>query len=334
MLTKFNEIIELIRKARINALKSVNKQLIDLYWNVGEYISRKIEQEEWGKNTVEELSYYIIQNEPEIKGFSPRNIWRMKQFYDTYRDYPILSTLLTEISWSANLNILSKTKSIEEKEFYIKLAIKENYSVRELERQIDSGYYERAILATTSQDNKILSTVLREIHPQTSNYFKDTYVLDFLNLPDVHSEFQLKKAISNNLKSFILEIGKDFTFVGEEFQLQVGKKDFYIDLLFFHRELCCLVAFELKIDEFKPEYLGKLNFYLEALDRDVKKTHEKPSIGVLLCKSKDSDVVEYAMSRNLSPTLVAEYYTKLIDKKLLQAKLQEFYELAEINRDV
>ena len=331
MLTKFNDVLEIIRKARYNALKTVNKHLIDLYWNVCEYVSKKVENDGWGKGTVNELSEFILNNEPTIKGFSSQNIWRMKQFYECYNDFPNLSTLLREINWSSNLHILSKTKSIEEKEYYIKLALKENYSVRELERQIDSSYYERAILSTPLREIKNLSTVLTEIHPNANNYFKDTYILDFLNLPESHSELQLKKGIVHNLKAFLLEIGKDFTFVGEEYQLQVGNKDFFIDLLFYHRELCCLVAFELKIDDFKPEYLGKLNFYLEALDRDVKKEQEKPSVGVLLCKSKDSDVVEYALSRSLSPTLISEYSTKLIDKKLLQAKLNEFYELAEEN---
>jgi predicted nuclease of restriction endonuclease-like (RecB) superfamily len=185
-------------------------------------------------------------------------------------------------------------------------------------------FFERNILTEAK-----LSTVLREIHPQANNYFKDTYILDFLNLAEEHTEFQLKKGIVNNLKTFLMEIGKDFTFVGEEYPLQVGSKDFYVDLLFYHRELCCLVAFELKIDDFKPEYLGKLNFYLEALDRDVKKVHEKPTVGILLCKSKENDIVEYALSRSLSPALVAEYNTKLIDKKLLERKLKEFYDNAE-----
>ncbi|MCX6145676.1 MAG: PDDEXK nuclease domain-containing protein [Candidatus Kapabacteria bacterium] len=324
MLIKFTDVVELIRSARIDALKSVNKYLIDLYWSIGEHVSNKVVSEGWGKNIVSELSDFIRTQEPNIKGFSQQNIWRMKQFYEAYKDFPNLSTLLREISWSSNLHIISKTKSIEEKEFYLRLSIKSRFSVRELERQIDSALFERNILTEAK-----LSTVLREIHPQANNYFKDTYILDFLNLAEEHTEFQLKKGIVNNLKTFLMEIGKDFTFVGEEYPLQVGSKDFYVDLLFYHRELCCLVAFELKIDDFKPEYLGKLNFYLEALDRDVKKAHEKPTVGILLCKSKENDIVEYALSRSLSPALVAEYNTKLIDKKLLERKLKEFYENAE-----
>ena len=163
----------------------------------------------------------------------------------------------------------------------------------------------------------------------TGNVFLDTYTLDFLDLPESVSERDFSSAIVNNLKNFILEIGKDFTFIGQEYRVQVGNHDYFIDLLFFHRGLSCLVAFELKIGEFKPEYVGKMNLYLEALDRDVKKANENPSVGVILCASKDDEVVEYALSRSLSPTLVSEYRLKLIDKKLLQRKLKEYVELAE-----
>jgi len=319
---QFAEVIELINKARYKALKTVNTELIDLYWQIGEYISKKVESAEWGKGIVEKLADHLKQTLPDLKGFSSQNIWRMKQVYETYRDNKKLSPLVRELSWTNNLNILSKTKSMEEKEFYIRLSIKENYTKRELIRQIDSGYYERYMLT-----DKKVSPVVTQIHPNLSRAFRDTYILDFLNLPAEFSEKDLQKAITRNLNNFILEFGKDFAFIGEEYRIQVGNNDYYIDLLFFHRDLSCLVLFELKIDDFKPEYLGKLNFYLEALDRDVKKPHENPSVGVILCKSKDSEVVEYAMSRNLSPALIAEYKTKLIDKKILEDKLQEFFEL-------
>lgn len=161
------------------------------------------------------------------------------------------------------------------------------------------------------------------------NNFKDTYILDFLNLPKTHSEKELRQNIVSNLKNFILEFGKDFAFIGQEYRIQVGNNDYFIDLLFFHRGLKCLVIIELKIDDFKPEYLGKLNFYLEALDREVKKKDENPSVGIVLCKSKDEEVVEYALSRNMSSTLVAEYRTKLIPKIILKKKLHEYCLLSE-----
>jgi len=245
----------------------------------------------------------------------------MKQFYETYKDFPKLSTALREISWSHNLAIFSRCKSPEEKEFYLKLAKQENYSFRELDRQISASLFERTMIG-----NSKLSTVLRETNAGLTNTFKSSYILDFLNLPEPHSESELQLGLVRQMKNFILELGKDFLFIGEEYRLQVGNSDFYIDLLFYHRGLQCLVAFELKADKFKPDHLGQLNFYLEALDRDVKKPNENPSIGVLLCKDKDSEVVEYALSRSLSPTMVSEYKTQLPDKKLLQQKLHELFD--------
>lgn len=174
--------------------------------------------------------------------------------------------------------------------------------------------------------NSKLSTTLRETNQNLTNTFKDSYVFEFLNISELHNERELQHGLVKQMKNFILELGKDFLFIGEEYKLQVGNSDFYIDLLFYHRGLQCLIAFELKTDKFKPDHLGQLNFYLEALDRDVRKNNENPSIGVLLCKDKDSEVVEYALSRSLSPTMVSEYKTQLPDKKLLQQKLHELFE--------
>ncbi len=318
---RFSEVILIIKQSRQNALKAVNAELIDLYWNVGGYISMKIEQSEWGDSIVAELAKYIQNNEPGIKGFSDKNIWRMKQFYEAYKDIPQISTLLREISWSHNLAIFSRCKSMEERRFYLEIARQESYSFRELDRQISASLYERTLLGDTK-----LSTLLRETHQDLTNTFKDSYVFEFLNLTQPHTENELQRGLVAQMKNFILELGKDFLFIGNEYKLQVGSSDFYIDLLFYHRGLQCLVAFELKTDKFKPEHLGQLNFYLEALDRDVRKPNEKPSIGVLLCKDQDHEVVEYALSRSLSPTLVSEYKTQLPDKRLLQQKLHELFE--------
>lgn len=177
--------------------------------------------------------------------------------------------------------------------------------------------------------NSKLSTALRESNADIANTFKDSYVFDFLNLPETFNESDLQKGLIQQMKKFILELGRDFLFISEENKVQVGNSDFFIDLLFFHRGLQCLVAFELKADKFKPEHLGQLNFYLEALDRDVKRQNENPSIGILLCKDKDSEVVEYALSRSLSPTMVAEYQTQLPDKKLLQQKIHQLFDNRE-----
>ena len=266
---------------------------------------------------------------PAMKGFTRRGIYRMKQFYETYKDNEIVSTLLTQISWSNNVIILSSTNSMEEKEFYIRMCIKNNYSARELDRQISSGYFQRYMLSDGKANQSLTQTTGEEDYPNTR--ILDTYSLEFLDLPKNYSEKDLKKSIISNMKDFILEIGKDFTYVGEEYRVQVGNEDFYIDLLFYNRTLSCLVAFELKIGKFKPEYISKMDFYLEALDRQERKENENPSVGVILCANKDEQVVEYAMSRTMSPTMVAQYTLKLIDKKLLENKLKEIKNIVEEN---
>ena len=319
---QFAEVVSLIQQTRTYVIRLANTALIDLYWNIGQYISEKIEASDWGDGVVKQLADYIAKNAPEAKGFSDKNLWRMKQFYETYNGVDEkLSPLVRQISWTNNLIILSRTKTIEEKEFYLKECIEERLSKRELNRQIDSALYERSIA-----NNIKLSPVMREIAPQAEHVFRDQYVLEFLGGKDYENENSMKAALIKQIKQFILELGKDFIFIDEEFRLQVGNSDFRIDLLFYHRELQCLVAFELKTGKFKPEHLGQLNFYLEALDRDVKKPKENPSIGVLLCKDKDNEVVEYALSRSLSPTMVAEYQLCLPDKALLQQKLRDIYE--------
>ncbi|MEF8759162.1 MAG: PDDEXK nuclease domain-containing protein [Candidatus Accumulibacter sp. UW25] len=320
----FAEVVELIQAARERALSAVNTVLIDLYWQVGKTISARIASDGWGKSTVTALSSYIQSRHLGLRGFSPQNLWRMRQFYETWCDQPELSTLLRELPWSAHLHILAKTKRPEEREFYLRMSSQQRWPVREVARQIDSALFERAVLHPPK-----LSTALRELHPGAEAVFRDAYVVEFLELPNGHREADLHQSLLRNLRRFLSEMGRDFCFIGSEVPLQVGGRDFALDLLFFHRELNCLIAIELKIGEFQPEHLGKLEFYLEALDRDLRKPHEGPSIGLLLCASKDSEVVEYALSRSLSPALVAEYWTRLPDRKLLQAKLHEFYTLTD-----
>ena len=216
-------------------------------------------------------------------------------------------------------------KTLEEREFYLKLCSKKNYSVRELERLIRSGTYERVMLS-----DKKMPSVMAELPQSANQTFKDSYIFEFLDLPIPHKEKELQTALVASLKDFILELGVGFTFMGQEYKVEVGDKKFSIDLLFFHRELQCLIAFELKTDEFSPQHLGQLEFYLEALDVDVKLPHENPSIGVLLCREKNDEVVKYALNRSVSPLVIADYETKLIPKKLLQDKLNEIYELLNV----
>lgn len=361
----FHHITRLIQEARLRTFAKVNEELVVLYYQIGKMVVEKVAGGSWGDKTVDELAGFIQEKIPGIKGFNRRGLYRMKQFYEAYapssgcvnfwkgsqgtendqeseakspkrkmnaivssivsqfktRDnqyIEFVSSVLTQLSWTHHLMILSKTKTPEEKLFYLLTAINEKLSVRELERQLNSGLFERTLLS----DQQVSSI------PKTlpEGVFKDPYIFEFLDLPEVHSESDLEKALTKNLQKFILEIGKDFTYMGNQYRIQVGNKDYHTDLLFYHRGLQCLVMFELKIEEFKPEFLGKLNFYLEALDRDVKRPEENPSIGILLCKGKDTEVVEYSLARNVSPALIADYETRLIDKDVLRKKLHELAE--------
>ncbi len=318
----FAEIAQIIEESREIAYRKVNEELIRMYWRVGKYLSDKSRDASYGDAYVDSLAAYIQQRFPGIKGFCRRKLYRMKQFYELYAGNEKLAPLLPQLSWSNHLTIMSGSKSDEEREFYVRLAIKEHYSKRQLERQMDSGYYERYML---SKDK-----LLPETFPSKQNPFLDSYVVEFLDLPNAFHENDFRKALVKGMRNFILELGKDFTFIGEEYPIQVGGEDYRIDLLFFHRSLRCLVAMELKIGKFKPEYVSKMDFYLEGLDRQIKKTDENPSVGLLLCSSKNDEVVEYAMSRTLSPMMVAQYQLQLPDKEVLRKKLQELTNIPEI----
>lgn len=323
----FNQIIDMIERRKNNAYKKVNEELILLYLDVGKFLYELIENSSYGDKITTKTANFMKTNYPEVKGFTKRNIERMIQFYKTYKDDEIATPLVTQLSWTNNLLILSGSKSSKERHFYLRLSIKENYSKRELERQISSAYYERYLLSEGNALPTTNKTIDEEDYPNTR--ILDLYSLEFLDLPNEYTESDLKNAIVKNLKDFILQVGKNFTFIGDEYRVQVGNHDLFIDLLFFHRELSCLVAFELKLGEFKAEYLGKMNLYLEALDRDVKMKNENPSVGVILCSSKDKDIVEYSLSKNLSQTLISEYQLKLIDKKVLENKLSEMKQIFE-----
>lgn len=318
--TRFAEVVALIEAARGRAYQAVNAELVAHYWELGEYISRKIASAEWGDGVVEELAADLARRYPGVRGYTRPNLFRMRQFYEAYRSNRKVSPLVRQLPWTHHLIILSQAKPVETREFYILAAIKERWPKRELERQIRSGAVLREALAT-----KKVSPAVRQTHPTAIDEFKNAYNVEFLGLAAEHTEADLHGALIRNLGRFLTELGRDFCFVGSQYPVQVGNQDFAIDLLFFHRGLQCLVAFELKVDKFKPADLGQLSFYVEALDRDVKKSNERPSIGVLLCATKDDEVVEYALARTTSPTLVAEYQTFLPPKDVLRAKLHELY---------
>lgn len=296
------------------------KQFFETY-SASEFVSRLSSQLENYFNTesqnskVSPLSTQIFESKSENQKVSalPTQLKKTEDLQEKF-----ISQILPKLSWSNHLEILSQTKSPEEKFFYLILSIKEKWSMRDLRRQLSSGYFERTILSQ-KLDREGQS-------PIPTGLFKDPYIFEFLDIPDTHSEKDLERALVQNLQKFIIEIGKGFTYMGNQYRLQVGNKDYFTDLLFYHRDLQCLVLFELKITEFEPEFLGKLNFYLEALDRDVKRSFENPSIGILLCKGKDTEVVEYAMARSTSAAIIADYETKLIPKSVLANKLHQLVE--------
>ena len=305
--TAFAEVVSLIEQARQRAYHAVDSELVGLYWRVGQYISAKLAAAVWGEGVVDHLAQHLARTMPGQRGFTRRNLFRMRQFFEAYSADEKVTPLVTQLPWTHNLIILTQSKRPEEREFYLRMAVQQRWGKRELERQFSLGAFERAVLSPAK-----VSPALTQMHgAAAAGVFKDSYSVEFLNLPADHSEADLHSGLLVQLRSFLIELGRDFCFVGSEFPVQVGGRDFALDLLFFHRGLNCLVAIELKVDRFEPEHLGKLNFYLEALDRDVRKPHENPAIGVLLCASKDSEVVEYALSRSLSPALVAQYQTQL-----------------------
>jgi predicted nuclease of restriction endonuclease-like (RecB) superfamily len=364
--SEFKQIVTLIEEARNRAFYKVNEELVLLYFKVGSLVSEKVFAGAWGENTVAELAIFIQENYPGLKGFNRRGLYRMKQFFELYtpgsevfklwldtinpnmspaatqiandtinkaiivsplatqsqyddNQYnTFVSTVLTQISWTNHLEIFSSIKQPEQILFYLIMSIKEKWNKLELRRQIKTASFERTMLSNTK-----VSTTMTQL---PTNLFKDPYIFEFLDISDTHSEKDLEKALILNFQKFILEIGKGFTYMGSQYRLQVGNKDYFTDLLFYHRDLQCLVLFDLKIQEFEPEFLGKLNFYLEALDRDIKRSFENPSIGILLCKGKDTEVVEYAMARNTSPAIITKYETRLISKSVLANKLRQLVE--------
>ena len=360
---EFTEVVNIIVQHRSKASRTINEQSLLCAWYVGGYVSKKLKREEWGSKVVSQLSEYIRSKRPDIKGFSKRNLYNMVMFYDEYSSETFAATIrkymtdkfvqsetaqiglehenaiivqsgtaqfvqsqtgqmpniLTLTTLTNHIEILCRCKSVEERLFYILYAHKEQLLVRELQRCISNQTYS-ALLS----DKTNLSKGLLETYPNSPTMFKDTYFVDFLNLPKKHSESKLKHGLIEHMKQFILELGKDFIFMDQEYRLNVGASSFKADLLFFHRGLQALVAVELKKTKFHPRDLGQLEFYLEALDRDVKRSNENPSIGIILCPDADKVVVEYAMSRSMSPTMIAEYKRILIPQEQMQQQLKEF----------
>jgi predicted nuclease of restriction endonuclease-like (RecB) superfamily len=293
-----------VRAAQYEALKAVNTELINLYWEIGKSIAEK-QSENWGKSVVATLSKELPKEFPKISGFSEANLWLMSQFYTEYQPLEILEPLVREISLSKHIAILKKCKNTQERQFYILATKKFGWTKNVLIHQIENKTFEKYLLNQTNFDR----TLSENIKNQASLAVKDEYVFDFLELADEHSEYELEQGLIQNVRSFLLEIGHNFTFVGNQYRLAVGNKEYFIDLLLYHRQLQCLVAVELKIGEFLPEYKGKMEFYISVLNDTVKLPHENSVIGIIICKSKDRTIVEYSLSTGNLPIWVATYTT-------------------------
>ena len=321
-----------VRQAQYEALKAVNVQLIDLYWEIGKSIAEK-QSESWGKSIVATLSEELQKEFPGVGGFSTTNLWLMAQFYSEYQGVVNLQPLVGEISWTKHIVILSKCKDDLQRQFYIQATSKFGWTKNVLMHQIENETYEKYLLNQTSFDR----TLPEDLKQQAHLAVKDEYTFDFLNLSEEHSESQLETALVKNIRNFLLEIGHPFTFVGNQFKVQAGSKEYFIDLLLYHRQLQCLVAVELKIGEFMPEYKGKMEFYLSILNESVKLPHENDAIGIIICKEKDRTVVEYSLKTSTMPIGVATYTTTaklpsqykelLPGREEIAAKIEEYFGL-------
>ena len=292
-----------IRNSQYEAMKAVNKTLINLYWGIGKEIYNQQQEKGWGKSIVEVLAKEIKKEFPDVQGFSARNLWNMRIFYIEYKDNEILQPLVAEISWTKNIVIMEKCKEPLEREFYIKMTKKYGWTKDVLINQIENKSYEKYLLNQTNFDE----TLPEKYKNQAKLAVKDEYIFHFMELSEQHSEKELELSLVNNIKSFLEEMGGNFAFMGNQYRINVGGEDFYIDLLLYHRSLKSLVAIELKIGDFKPEFVGQLQFYLTALDKQVKLQDENPPIGIIICKSKNRTVVEYALNDSDKPIGVATY---------------------------
>lgn len=369
---QFAFVNSMIERYRSSAISMVNTAALQMNWEIGQYISMQLKSARWGTKIVSDLADYLKRINPKQRGFGKRHLYNMVKFYDTYSAKSFLNTLsnlhlpefvqsriaqletpsksvtneivqlgiaqleedlqplpklLSIIPFTSHIEIMNRCRSDEERIFYMLYARYQGLKTEELRRCIVNQTF-----SSLMDKEKMLSPKLLDEYPQSEFMLKDKAIVDFLNLPQEHNEHHLHKGLLEHMKAFILELGKDFLFIESEFGVQVGGSTKRIDLLFFHRALQCLVAIELKAVDFQPEFVGKMDMYLEALDRDVKRDNENPSIGIILCPSADRSMVEYTLSRSLSPTMIAEYQRKLIPQQVLKKSLEEYCSFLQENK--
>jgi len=324
------EIKERIRSAQYEALKAVNKELVGLYWDIGRMIVERQDVEGWGKAVVEQLAADLRTEFPGVGGFSASNLWRMKAFFEAYTGLEKLAPLVREIGWSHNLAILERCKDPLEREFYLRMTRKFGWSKNVLIHQIDNQSYEKSLLGQTNFDQALTP----ELRAQAKLAVKDEYTFDFLELGEEHSERDLERALIARIEDFLRAMGGMFAFMGSQYRLEVDGKEFFVDLLLFHRRLRCLVAIELKVGEFLPEFVGKMQFYLTTLDRQVRQEDENPPIGIILCKEKSRTIVEYALHDARKPIGVATYEITKTLPKALKGQLPSPKDIAHLLEDL
>lgn len=308
-----DDILKRIRSAQYEALRAVNKELISLYWEIGRQITERQKTLGWGKSVVENLSRDIQEAFPGIQGFGARNIWNMVRFYTEYQPNEILQPLVAEISWAKHILILTKCKDSQERRFYILATKRFGWTKNVLMHQIEAKAFENYLLGQSNYDQ----TLPQSVKNQAALALRDDYTFSLLDLQEEHSERELELSIVKNIRAFLMEFGQDFSFIGNQYRLEVDGHEYFIDLLLYSRRMQALVAIELKVGEFKPEYKGKMEFYLNVLDDKQKLPHENPSIGIIICKEKNRTIVEYALRHSASPIGVATYS--------LTSKLPEHY---------
>lgn len=323
------EVKERVRAAQYQALKAVNKELVGLYWDIGRMIVDRQSGDTWGKAVVQQLAHDLQGEFPGVSGFSASNLWRMKAFFETYSCSEKLAPLVREIGWSHNLTILEQCSDALEREFYIRMTRKFGWSKNVLIHQIENQSYEKTLLGQTNFDQALTP----ELRAQAKLAIKDEYTFDFLELGEEHSERELERALIGRIEDFLRAMGGLFAFVGSQFRLEVDDEEYFIDLLLYHRRLRCLIAIELKIGKFQPEHVGKMQFYLTALDRLVREEGENPSIGIILCKDKKRTTVEYALHDARKPIGVATYRTVKKLPKGLEGQLPSPEEIARLLED-
>lgn len=323
------EVKERVRSAQYAALKAVNKELVGLYWDIGRLMVSRQSDAAHGDAIAEQLAADLRQEFPGVAGYSRRNIFYMREFFLAYRDQPKVQPLVAQIGWSHNLIVLQRCKDPIEREFYIRMTRKFGWTKQVLIHQIENQSYEKTLLGQTNFD-KALTPALRA---QAKLAVKDEYTFDFLELGEEHSERELERALIARIETFLRAMGGRFAFIGSQYRLEVEDKEYFIDLLLYHRRLRCLVAVELKIGEFQPEFVGKMQFYLTALDRQVREKGEQPSIGIILCKEKNRTVVEYALQSAKKPIGVASYHVVKRLPKELKGQLPSPAEIAKLLED-